>query len=333
MMFQKKFMRCAAAAFSLLAAGAAFVLLLPQKTEDIQTANLFVMDTACSISMIGGSPQPVIQRLQALDKVLDCYDEESDLYHLNHGGELAVSQEASDFLLKAAQIQRQYSGQVDITAGALTMLWGITTDHPAVPDEAALAKARQTIGLEHLHQTPEQTLRLDDGTMVDGGAFAKGYALDEVARVLEKQAAACANVSMTSSILLYGQKPDDSLFTVAVRDPNGDGLLGTIQTGACFVSTSGGYERFFTAEDGTTYGHILNPETGLPVETDLTTVTVLCDSGLLSDYLSTLIYMGGTAALEPHLHASDYAVVAADEQGRLYVSDGLAFEPATAPAA
>ena len=101
--------------------------------------------------------------------------------------------------------------------------------------------------------------------------------------------------------------------------------MGTIETPACFLSTSGGYERYFTAEDGTAYEHILDPQTGMPVETDLKTVTVLCDSGLRSDLLSTEIYMEGTAGLERHLQATDYQVLAEYQNGQIYVSNGLLF--------
>lgn len=132
-------------------------------------------------------------------------------------------------------------------------------------------------------------------------------------------------VSMTSSMLLYGEKPDGEPFRIAVRGAEDGEILGTAEVQSCFLSTSGGYERFFTDDSGKTYSHILDTKTGYPVETDLTTVTVFCENGLLSDYLSTLIYMGGTASLEEHLNADEYKLVAADNDGNIYVSDGLVF--------
>lgn len=103
--------------------------------------------------------------------------------------------------------------------------------------------------------------------------------------------------------------------------------MGTVSTDSCFLSTSGGYERYFIADDGKKYCHILDPKTGMPAESDLTTVTVFCDSGLKSDFLSTLIWMEGSENLPAHLKAKEYQIVAQDTAGTLYVSDGLDFTP------
>ena len=78
---------------------------------------------------------------------------------------------------------------------------------------------------------------------------------------------------------------------------------------------------------GKKYCHILDPKTGMPAESDLTTVTVFCDSGLKSDFLSTLMWMEGRKNLPAHLKAKDYQIVAQDTAGTLYVSDGLDFTP------
>ena len=134
---------------------------------------------------------------------------------------------------------------------------------------------------------------------------------------------------LRSSVLLYGSKPGGEDFTVQIQDPNGTGILGTVTTPACFLSTSGGYERFFEA-DGVRYCHILDLTTGRPTETDLTSVTVFTDNGLKSDFLSTLLFLEGSEHLEPHLHAADYQVLAVDAAGKIYCSDGLQFQKAGA---
>ena len=172
------------------------------------------------------------------------------------------------------------------------------------------------------------TVTLTDGAQLDCGAVGKGYSLDCVKEALDQSGTAgYGTVSMTSSILCYGEKPDGKPFQIEIRDPSGDGTLGTVSTDSCFLSTSGGYERYFIADDGKQYCHILDPKTGMPAESDLTTVTVFCDSGLQSDFLSTLIWLEGTEHLEEHLHAEDYQIVAQDQSGKLYVSDGLHFTP------
>lgn len=216
---------------------------------------------------------------------------------------------------------------MDLTVGQLTALWGITTDTPHVPTAAELEPVLKTISPDHV-TAADGTVSLTDGAQLDCGAVGKGYSLDCVKEALDQSGTAgYGTVSMTSSILCYGEKPDGKPFQIEIRDPSGDGTLGTVSTDSCFLSTSGGYERYFIADDGKQYCHILDPKTGMPAESDLTTVTVFCDSGLQSDFLSTLIWLEGTEHLEEHLHAEDYQIVAQDQSGKLYVSDGLHFTP------
>ncbi len=331
MMLRKKFFSSIFLSAGILAMGAligvSFVYERDTAQENLSETSLFVMDTYCTVSVGDASSSEVSRLLYELEGELDGFDPESDVSRLNQGRTLNAGSRAADLIRQTLALQERIPGGVDVTSGSLTALWGITTENPHVPDDAELKAALGRIGAEHVQISGGKIL-LEPGTQIDLGAVAKGYALDCVRELLQEQGASYGVISMTSSMLLYGEKPEGEPFTIGIRDPGGDGTLGTVSADSCFLSTSGGYERFFTAEDGTQYSHILDPESGYPVETDLTTVTVFCDNGLLSDYLSTLIYMGGTTALEEHLQAEEYKIVAADAEGNLYVSRGLDFTPA-----
>ncbi len=292
--------------------------------EDISETGIFVMDTYCEITLSGGDTDTVSDLLYELEDCFDRYDEKSGISVLNAGGTVSENTYTGKFLTETLALQEKYKGGVDITSGALTRLWNITGDDPHVPSEKDIKAALETTGSEHIHLTDEG-FTLDDGTEIDTGAAAKGYALDCVKELLDEDEVSYGVVSMTSSMLLYGEKPEGEPFRIAVRGAEDGEILGTVETGSCFLSTSGGYERFFTDENGKTYSHILDTETGYPVETDLAAVTVFCQNGLLSDYLSTLIYMDGTKSIEKHLNADEYKLVAADKDGNIYVSDGLVF--------
>ena len=90
------------------------------------------------------------------------------------------------------------------------------------------------------------------------------------------------------------------------------------------VSTSGDYERFFEA-DGRRYSHILDPATGYPADSGLCSVTILSESGFLSDALSTACYVLGKekgSILAEKYHA-EYLFV--DKNGEIFMSDGMKF--------
>ena len=205
-----------------------------------------------------------------------------------------------------------------MTCGSLTSLWGISDGNYHVPDENEIAAALASV-------TDDGTIL--DGTWLDFGAAAKGYACDEARRILDTAGTEYAVISFSSSTLLYGQKPDGK-FRAGITHPDGDGYLGIIQSEAAFISTSGGYERYFEA-DGQRFTHILDLETGRPAETDLVSVTVIVpasleNGGILSDWLSTLIYIEGTAELDKWMAYSEFSVIAADESGKIYTDfDGF----------
>lgn len=127
-------------------------------------------------------------------------------------------------------------------------------------------------------------------------------------------------ISTGSSVLFYG----DGRFDVSITNPGG-GLLAEVKTNQGFLSTSGGYERYFEA-NGKTYCHIIDPKTGYPAETDLTTVTVFCDSGIESDFLSTMIFLDGSENIGKYLNSDNFKIFAADKNKKLYISEGLEYE-------
>lgn len=294
--------------------------------EQTRTKTVWVMDTACTMTLQGGDTEEIARMLQTLDEALDNYAPDSAVSRLNRDGILSGNAYVSDLVSRTLEYNERYGDLVDITIGALTKLWGITTETPHVPSQAELDGVLPTVSPAHV-TAENNTVTLTDGAQLDAGAVAKGYGLDCVKQLLDEAGeTSYGTVSMTSSILFYGEKPGGKPFTVEIRDPDGDGILGTVSTEACFLSTSGGYERYFTADDGKEYCHILDPVTGMPAESDLTTVTVFCGSGLQSDFLSTLIWLEGTEHIDRHLQAEDYKIVAQDKSGTLYISDGLQFE-------
>ena len=96
-------------------------------------------------------------------------------------------------------------------------------------------------------------------------------------------------------------------------------------TGERFAVTSGGYQRYFTGPDGTVYQHILDPQTGWPVQGDLLSVTIVADNGTMADAYSTALYvMGREAAQDFWRQNGGFDMVLITKDGQVLYTPGLA---------
>ena len=134
---------------------------------------------------------------------------------------------------------------------------------------------------------------LPDGYMVDLGAVAKGYLGDKLAEMLKDDGVTSALLDLGGNIRAVGEKPDGSPWRIAVRDPAGEGVIGTLPLRDETAATSGGYERYFVDEDGEIRWHIIDPATGYPAKAGLISVTVIGKDGLRCDGLSTALFVMG----------------------------------------
>ena len=77
-------------------------------------------------------------------------------------------------------------------------------------------------------------------------------------------------------------------------------------------------------EDGKEYGHILNPETGKPMQSDLISVTVVSEDGKLCDALSTSLFVKGLdGALDYYREHEGFELLLMAENGEVYLTSGL----------
>ncbi len=224
-----------------------------------------------------------------IENSISANDEKSVLYNVNK----STNETDDKYIVEIAEICKDVyeksNGAFDFTAGKLVSLWGIGFENAKVPDSGAIAEAVTQRGIEKVNVFGEKVTKSKDIELDFGGA-GKGFACDKAKEYLENTKVKKAVVSVGGSLLFYGKKQGG--WTVAVKDPNFDGgyaLTFSLKDG--FVSTSGSYERYFTDENGKTYHHIFDTQTGYPVENDLISVTVVADNGAVSDALSTACFV------------------------------------------
>lgn len=278
-------------ALAVVAAVAAAAIFFASSNE--VKREFFAMNTFVSAKVKGFAAKDAAGGISALVRELDSkqlsrYTSGSEISRINSEAETVLSDEMRDYITELLEVGKMSGGKFDIALGAVSDLWSFN-DSPRVPSTDELTEALSRSGSDKLSLSGN-TLTRADGCIIDLGSAGKGIALDKVKSYLSDKKISSAVVSVGGSVLLYGK----GSFNVGVRDPWGEAgrSVMTVKLGAGCVSTSGSYERCFE-QGGKRYHHILDPDTGLPVENDLVSVTVISDSGLLSDALSTACFVLG----------------------------------------
>lgn len=92
------------------------------------------------------------------------------------------------------------------------------------------------------------------------------------------------------------------------------------------VVTSGIYERFFE-KDGEFYHHILDPKTGMPMNNNLASVTIISEESVTGDALSTACFvLGIDKGMELINSLDNIHAIFLDQEGNLYFSENISEE-------
>ena len=292
------------------------------------TRQIIAMDTAMSFSLYGENGdeavQAMVEEVQRLEGILSRTDSFSEIGFLNRmpGQSVEVGEEVTALLERARTFTETTGGAFDITIAPVVEAWGFTTDSYQVPEAAVLTELLGTMGMEHVH-VDGATAMLDTGTQVDLGGIAKGYASDKVAELLREKGVEKAILTLGGNVYGIGTKPDGEKWEVALANPlDANDYCGLISIEDQAVVTSGGYQRYFE-ENGKKYHHIIDPATGYPAESGLLSVTIISESGMEADVLSTALFvMGLEDALEYWQKNGGFEAIFITEAGEVIATEG-----------
>lgn len=292
------------------------------------TYDFFAMDTFMSLTAYGDNAEKGVKaaaaRIAELTLKLSVTDENSEISAINRAGTAEVSGETAELISFALDIADKTDGALDPTVYPVLRAWGFTTDENRVPAPEEITALLENIGHERV-QINGNTVSLDKEMMLDLGAVAKGYAGDETERILRENGINSALINLGGNIQLISSKPDGSDWRLGVKSPIGDGNIGILTISDCAVVTSGAYERCFTADDGTVYGHIIDPASGYPADNGLLSVTVIADKGMLCDALSTALFvMGEERALNFWKQNKNFDVILITNNAEVLITEGIA---------
>ncbi len=273
------------------------LMLLSGCTPQPVTKESYALDTYITVTVYSGdssAAEAALSRIDACERILSAHIESSDVGRLNASdGKTAVTVDplTAKVLASALSVGIASDGALDITLLPVSSLWDYKSADPTVPSEESVTEALSHKGMENIVISGNSVI--SGGAQIDLGAVAKGAIGDEARQTLSDAGISSALLNLGGNIITLGEKPDKSPWVIAIDDPGGDGTIGKLTfSGSMAVATSSGSQRYFV-KDGIAYHHILNPETGYPARSGLSSVTVLAPDGLTADALSTALFVAG----------------------------------------
>ena len=314
--------------------------------EAQESIQVLAMDTAMLITTYGQRSVPAAyaceDTIRDLEAKFSRTDPDSEVSRLNAAGTLELGELSEELIpiLSAAETCRQETGGAfDITVAPVVSAWGFAGgEEYRVPSQEELDRLLERVGGSAV-RVEDRTVTLGPGQAIDLGGLAKGYAADKIVEVLREYDVPRANINLGGNVLAYGDRPDGTPWRVGIQDParvdEQNAFAGVLALTDSFAVTSGGYQRYFE-ENGKRYHHIIDPATGYPADSGLTSVTVVADCGAsetgaypgtMCDALSTALFiMGEEKALDFRRHwgGTPFELVLVTEDGRVVVTEGLA---------
>ena len=238
-------------------------------------------------------------RLQTIDHIMSTWKKNSEISYFNDhidGNWFTVSAELGQIVRSSKEIYKTTLGAFDPTLGPLIKLWGFNGNRKlnTTPDPIAIDVAQSQIGMYAIEIAADNKgLKKSKSLSINLSAIAKGYAVDQVATILEQQQFDHFLVEIGGELRVQGSK-NGRPWTVGIElpDPDKRQLHRAIEISNTAMATSGDYRNFFE-KDGQRYSHILDPRTGYPIKHALASVTVLApDCATADGYATAFMVLG-----------------------------------------
>jgi thiamine biosynthesis lipoprotein len=248
-------------------------------------------------------------QLDADDQLLSTYKNDSALMRFNLSNSTSlwpVSEAMADIVTEALHIGYKTNGAMDITVGPLVNLWGFgpTKQPEKIPDQAQIDDARARTGLQHLtviNQYGQQYLQKDiPDLFVDLSTVGEGYAADHLAALMTQEGISRYLVSVGGALVSRGLNASEKPWGVAIQKPTDtqNAVQAVVDINGHGISTSGSYRNYYEL-DGKRLSHVIDPQTGRPIEHNLVSVTVIAPTALEADTWDTgLMVLGPEKAKE-----------------------------------
>ena len=281
-----------------------FLISCSRKIEKIEESK-FLFGTYIKIIVYSNNKEKAIQsiekafnEIQRIDEKYNSKSEGSLIYNLNNSDNKTVKLDEEGIKIfegvkKAYELSEH---KYDITIAPLLELWGFTDEtielsDLKLPTKEEIDFTKTFVDFDKVNISNDGTLTIESPVKeIDTGSFLKGYAISKAREILKDDGIKSAFITSISSIEVIGTKPENKLWKIGLQNPeNPSEMIGIVSLKDRAMGVSGDYQTYVEI-DGRMYHHILDKDTGYPVE-DKKMVVVLCDNAFDADLLSTTFFL------------------------------------------
>ena len=262
------------------------------------TKNGFYLDTVITVTLYDKNATELINDCfdiaQKYEDLLSRTKEDTDIYKINNSNMQPVEVDPDTvYLIQQGKYYGELSeGVFDISIGRLTTLWDFQNRTTTPSTE----EINNCLGFNYKNiEIDGNNIRLlTDKEMLDMGGIAKGFIADKMKEYLLSQGVNQGIINLGGNIVCLDKKDGKENYKIGIQKPFDESgeVICSLNISNKSIVTSGDYQRYFE-ENGKIYHHIIDVNTGYPVDNDLDSVTIIGDFSIAGDALSTISFIYG----------------------------------------
>jgi len=237
--------------------------------------------------------------LEVVNQQMSTYRADSELSTFNRSREttpFSVSADTAKVVKESIRLAQLTSGKLDVTVGPLVNLWGFGPQMRPneLPSPQVIEQAKSIVGIEYLSVVGDTLIKAIPELYVDLSTTAKGFGVDKIAQYLVAEGVVNYLIEIGGEVRAQGKPNPVREWAIAIEKPVSEhrAIQQVINPGNNGLATSGDYRQYFE-QDGRRFSHIIDPDTAMPIDHKLVSVTVIHPSCMTADGLSTSVMLMG----------------------------------------
>ncbi len=268
-------------------------------SESRQIMGTFVNADVCLASneqkKVDEALKEVWARMDEISSQMSVFNQEGVLSKINNsqGSPMQIEKDLYSLIKNSIYYSQITKGTFDVTVLPLIELWKRNSREGRVPTQKEINETKKSVGYKYIQLLKGNKIQLQKiNAKVDLGGIAKGYAVDEAARILKEHGINNFFIDAGGDLYVSGLNCRERPWKIGIRDPqNKNEIIDVIELSDMAVTTSGDYEQFYMI-NGKKYSHIIDPLTGYPQQ-GIVSATVIAPTATQADALSTALCVLG----------------------------------------